>query len=218
MQTEKGLHPLTTPQAQRNTRRLPAARPRAVLRGLTLIELMVAIAVAAVLLSLAAPNFQQAVAKNRLSTAASELTGAIQLARAEAIRNNRRVTLCRSEDGSACSTASTPWPGWIVFVDSDGDGTRDNNEPVVKAGTIDGQVQLLSSAALTANGERITFRGDGTARASNGQSLRAGTLSVCLPLLDPPENVRDVSLAFGSRTVVHKRNSGGACSTPGDTL
>lgn len=186
-------------------------------RGLTLIELMMAIAVGAILVALAAPGFQQALGKNRLSTAASELTGAVQLARTEAIRNNRRVTLCRSEDGSACSSASSTWPGWIVFVDTDGDGLRDSNEPVVKAGTIPSPLQVQSSAALTTAGERITFRGDGTARAGSGQQLLAGTLSVCIPVTDPADNVRDVSLAFGSRTVVRKRNTAGACDRPADT-
>lgn len=189
------------------------ARPR----GFTLIELMIAVAIAAILLALAAPNFTQALGKNRLSSAASELTGAVQLARAEAIRNNRRVTLCRSEDGSACSSSSSTWPGWILFVDSNSDGVRNSTEPVVKAGTFDSPLRTLSSASLTSAGERITFRGDGTARASNGQSLLAGTLSVCLAATDPADNVRDVSLAFGSRTMVRKRNANGACSTPSDT-
>ena len=192
-------------------------KPRRRVRGLTLIELMIAVAVGAIAMALAAPNFKQALGKNRLSSAASELTGAVQLARAEAIRNNRRVTLCRSEDGSACSSSSSTWPGWIVFVDTNGDGVRNSGEPVVKAGTLDGPVLALSSAALTAAGERITFRGDGLARASNGQSLLTGTLSVCLGATDPAENVRDVSLAFGSRTVVRRRNAAGSCSTPSDS-
>ncbi len=194
----------------------PLSGPRRA-RGLTLIELMIAVAVGAVLLAMAAPSFQQALGKNRLSSAASEVTGAVQLARAEAIRNNRRVTLCRSEDGSACSASSSTWPGWILFVDTDSDGVRDSNEPVIKAGTFDSPLRALSSANLTAAGERITFRGDGTARASNGQSLLTGTLSVCLPASEPADNVRDVSLAFGSRTAVRRRNAAGACNTPGDS-
>ena len=186
-------------------------------RGLTLIELMIAVAISAILMALAGPSFQQALGRNRLSSAASELTGAVQLARAEAIRNNRRVTLCRSEDGSACSTSSSTWPGWIVFVDTDGNGVRDSGEPVVKSGTFDGPLSARSSANLTSAGERITFRGDGIARAANGQALMNGTLSVCLPVTDPAENVRDVSLAFGSRTAVRRRNAAGACNTPSDS-
>ena len=82
-------------------------------RGLTLIELMICLAVGGVLVAIAAPNFQQAMNGNRLSSAASELIGAVQLARAEAIRNNRRVVLCGSADASSCATASSTWSGWM---------------------------------------------------------------------------------------------------------
>lgn len=186
-------------------------------RGLTLIELMMGIAVAGILLALASPSFQQALNGNRLSSAASELTGAVQLARAEAIRNNRRVTLCRSADGSACSSSSSTWAGWIVFVDLNADGVRGSGEPIVKSGTFDGSLVVKSSANLTAVSERITFRGDGTARASDGQSLLTGTLAVCVASTTPALNARDVSLAFGSRTTVKKRNGSGACATPSDS-
>jgi prepilin-type N-terminal cleavage/methylation domain-containing protein len=71
-------------------------------RGLTLIELMMAIAIAAILLAVAAPSFQQALNGNRLGSAANELASAINLARAEAVRQNRRAVLCRSTDDSAC--------------------------------------------------------------------------------------------------------------------
>ena len=47
---------------------------------------------------------------------------AINLARAEAVRQNRRGVLCRSVDGSACDGTSSNWGGWIVFVDVDADG------------------------------------------------------------------------------------------------
>ena len=185
-------------------------------RGFTLIELMIALALAGVLMALAAPSFQQSLAGNRLSTAASELAGAVQLARSEAIRTNRRASLCRSTDGSACSGSSSSWPGWIVFVDTDGDGVRDANEPVVKSGTFDGPVQVLSSSNVTALSESITFRGDGIARAANGQTLLTATLAVCLPTLQPAENVREVNIALGGRTAMRRRNATGACATPDD--
>lgn len=186
-------------------------------RGLTLIELTMAAAVAAILLAIASPSFEQALNGNRLSSAAGEFTAAMQLARSEAIRANRRVTLCRSADGSACSTTGSTWPGWIVFIDSDADGVRGLLEPVVKSGTIDTPLQGLTSASLTELGERITFRGDGTARAADGQTLLVGTLSLCMATTQPAENARDVGIAFGSRTAIRRRNGGGACATPANS-
>lgn len=184
-------------------------------RGLTLIELMIAVAIVAILMAVAAPSFEQAINGNRLGSAAGEISGALQLARSEAIRSNRRVVLCRSVNGSDCSATSATWDGWIVFVDTDGDGARGGAEPIIKAAVIDAPLQLLSSPALTAAGESFTFRGDGTARNAAGQLMNA-SLAVCLPTTRPSENVRQISLAFGSRTAARRRNAAGACSAPTD--
>lgn len=184
--------------------------------GFTLIELMMTVAVAGILLALAGPSFREALLRQQVSNAAGELVAAVQLARSEAIRNNRRVTLCRSADASACDASTSTWAGWIIFVDTDADGVRDATEPVLRGGTIDAPVTLHASANLTALGERITFRGDGTARAADGQTLLAGTLAACVATTRPAENVRDVSLAFGSRTAVRRRDAAGACSAPAD--
>ncbi|MDP1900257.1 MAG: GspH/FimT family pseudopilin [Rubrivivax sp.] len=185
--------------------------------GFTLIELMVTVAVAGILLALAGPGFREAIHANRLGSAANELVAAVQLARAEAIRSNRRVTLCRSADGSACDATSSTWPGWILFVDTNADGVRAAAEPVIKSGVFDIALVVKSSARITALTERINFRGDGLARAADNQTLLAGTLAVCVAATQPAENVRDVSLASGSRTRVGRRNGGGACGVPADS-
>lgn len=186
-------------------------------RGLTLIELMMVIAIAAILLAVAAPSFQQALNSNRLGSAANELASAINLARAEAVRHNRRAVLCRSTDGSACNSGASTWGGWIVFVDSNADGTRNAGEPLIKSGTFAAPLVVKSSANIAAVGESITFRADGTARGDDNVTLLTGTLAVCMATSLPAENVRDLSLAFGSRTAVRRRNGAGACDTPNDS-
>ena len=186
-------------------------------RGLTLIELMMTIAIAAILLAVAAPGFQQTLNSSRLSSAVNELASAINLARAEAVRQNRRGVLCRSVDGSACNGTSSNWGGWIVFVDVDADGVRDAAEPVIKSGTFDPSLVVTSSASIAGVNERISFRADGTARAADNVTLLTGMLAVCMTTTLPAENVRDLSLAFGSRTAVRRRNGGGACGTPNDS-
>ncbi len=186
-------------------------------RGMTLIELMMAIAIAAILLAVAAPSFQQALNGNRLGSAVEELSSAMNLARAEAVRANRRAVLCRSTDNSACDGTASTWPGWIVFVDTDGDGVRDAGEPLIKSGRFIAELVVTSSANIAAVNERISFRADGTARATDNVTLLTGMLAVCMATSLPAENVRDLSLAFGSRTAVRRRNGGGACGTPNDT-
>ena len=89
-------------------------------RGFTLIELMVTLAVAAVLATLAAPFLRDFVTKNRAAGISNELTGAILRARNEAVTRNACVSLCASDDASdetpTCSAGDNWQDGWIVFV------------------------------------------------------------------------------------------------------
>lgn len=75
-------------------------------RGFTLIELMVTVAVLAVLVALAVPSFSDFLEKARVRGAADELASQFSLARAEAMRTDRNVTLAiKGEDGTWCSGA-----------------------------------------------------------------------------------------------------------------
>jgi type IV fimbrial biogenesis protein FimT len=87
-------------------------------RGFTLIELMVTLAVAAVVLGLAVPNFTQMMRNNNSITAGSELSVAINYARSEAVKRAKRVSLCASSDGLTCLAAGNWKEGWMVFVDN----------------------------------------------------------------------------------------------------
>jgi type IV fimbrial biogenesis protein FimT len=62
--------------------------------GLTLVELMVTVAVAAVLLMIAVPSFKNITLSNRLDTAANDLVNAINVARMEAIKRNTSTQFC----------------------------------------------------------------------------------------------------------------------------
>ncbi|OXS15851.1 type IV pilin [Zobellella denitrificans] len=64
--------------------------------GLTLVELLVAIAVLAVLLTLAVPSFQELRQQYQVRSAGMVVYSDLQLARSEAIKRNRAVTVCFS--------------------------------------------------------------------------------------------------------------------------
>lgn len=66
--------------------------PKAV-AGFTLIELMVTLAVVAITLAIGVPSFQGVVSDNRLTGAANNLIGALNVARSEAIKRGRSVVL-----------------------------------------------------------------------------------------------------------------------------
>ncbi len=104
-------------------------------KGFTLIELMVTVAVAAILLTVGVPSFRATVENNRLTAAANELVGALNLARSEAIKRGVRVTVCKSADGATCTTSSDWEKGWIVFVDLNGDGIFDDDGDTIPCET-----------------------------------------------------------------------------------
>lgn len=98
------------------TRSSPPHAGRLDYRGFTLLELMTALTVIGILLTVGVPTFFDVVRDNRATANANELVSALSIARSEAIRRGVRVSVCRSSDGATC--IGTWSDGWIVFTDS----------------------------------------------------------------------------------------------------
>lgn len=135
-------------------------------RGFTLIELLITMVMAGILLALAAPAFHSFIQNNRITSQANELLTTLAIARSEAIKRKQGITVCSSTDGSTCSGS---WnQGWIVFADTDTDGTVDAGETILRvwgplaggstvttipAGTISSSFDRLGGASNT-----VTFQ------------------------------------------------------------
>jgi len=91
--------------------------------GFTLMELMIAVAIVGILLTVGVPSMKTFLQSNQLIATTNELLSAIHVARSEAIKLNKSVTVCASSNGTSCaSSESGNWrKGWIVFADANRD-------------------------------------------------------------------------------------------------
>lgn len=188
--------------------------------GFTLVELLVSIAIAAILISIAAPSYVALTNTNRLATQANDILGGLMIARSEAIRLNQRVVFCRSDDGSTCSAATDAWKGWLVFADTDGTDTPSTSE-ILRSGTISDAsgMSVQASAAITGQTNRIRIGSDGFARTAPGSSsaLLQAKLSVCIVTTSPAHNARELRIASGGRPLIVQVDNDGACPTPSNS-
>ncbi|MBX3704489.1 MAG: GspH/FimT family pseudopilin [Steroidobacteraceae bacterium] len=114
--------------------------------GFTLLELMMAITVLAILLAIAVPTFGSVIRSNRIATATNELVTALTLARSESMKRGDSVTVCASDDSALCAGSEDWSTGWIVFVDTDGNGSRGAGEPLLQAWTAIGAGLALDAS------------------------------------------------------------------------
>lgn len=105
---------------------MPVVHPSATAKGFTLIEMVVTVAVVAILLTVALPSFNESIARNRIVSEVNGFIAAASLARSEAIRRNLTTGVCASNNASTCG--GTWANGWIVWVDADQDGIPDAGE------------------------------------------------------------------------------------------
>jgi len=148
-------------------------------RGFTLVELLIALAVVAILVGMAAPSFQDTLADVRLTAEQNRLVKALRQARSEAIKRVGTVTLCKSDDGGACGGS---WgDGWLLFAETAAAGTLGNFDAgdtrIAAHRSSPGQFRSAASATLRPNGpaavDSISFGARGRA------DWTLGTLVLC---------------------------------------
>lgn len=135
-------------------------------RGVTLIELMVTIVILAILAAVGMPAMARFINDTRVSGTTNEFVSALNLARMEAIKRGRLVTVCRSTDpevGAATCTSGSDWStGWIVFVEASSGGALGTNvEPdniLARHGALSAGVYAQQQGGKT---DPITFNGTG---------------------------------------------------------
>ncbi len=163
--------------------------------GLTLVELMVTVAVLAIVLTIAIPSFNGIIASNRLTGPANEVLSMMHFARSEAIRLNQSIQLCKSNtNGTACDNSSGKWPGVLVM------------RPTT-SGTPELLRQLMFDTSLTIHGQHtpLVFNAQGFIRSDANVAI-SGTLRVCSTAKSLSENSRDLAYVSGGRVSISRTN------------
>lgn len=157
--------------------------------GFTLLELMLVVALAAVILGIGAPNFRQFLLNNRMTGAANDMLAAIHTARSEAIKRHQQVVMCFSANPTAnvpaCAGDGTQ--GWIVWVDdrdpatpeaNDNNGVPNADEPIiVRHNAIPVSIQTRSTPA--GNAGYVAFNTAGFSRQIAALGTRINGVVLC---------------------------------------
>ncbi|HEV7633266.1 MAG TPA: GspH/FimT family pseudopilin [Steroidobacteraceae bacterium] len=137
-------------------------------QGMTLIELLTAMLVVAILMGLAVPSFREFTQNNRTIAATNELVTALNLARSEALRRATTTVVCASSNQQTCSGSTTWTTGWIAFNDANSNGVVDANELLQAWSGVNGG--LVASATQ----DRAAYNAMGMAQLAGNITFRVG--------------------------------------------
>jgi type IV fimbrial biogenesis protein FimT len=137
-------------------------------KGFTLIELLVTLTIVGVVMGIAVPSMSEMIKNNRLTTQVNTMISTLLTARTEAVKRQKTVFICKSNDGVNCVVAGNWTQGWLMFVDQDGNGayTAVADGPPLRvqtqapgvvtvtttAGTINNLIGYLPTAGIIAPG------------------------------------------------------------------
>lgn len=144
--------------------------------GFTLVELVMVLALVAILQMLAVPAMSAMADVMRVQSATQSFSSSIQLARSEAIKRNARVVLCKSDTGSRCVRTGGWEQGWIVFQDVNNNAQIEAGEPLMQR-----EPALVGALRLTGNAQvesYLSYTPLGNTSSTSG-AFQAGTFTIC---------------------------------------
>lgn len=156
--------------------------------GFTLFELLFAIAILAILVSLALPTLHGLSVRYRMELDMQLYKRYLALARHYAIAHVTQVTICPLIENHCNVTDWGKAP--TIFHDLDGDGVRSPNEKIIQVGE-----DLASNIHFSYPRPAITYRADGTPKG-----LHNGTFRYCVKGINGELYGQALSLSYSGRT------------------
>ncbi|HET6553365.1 MAG TPA: GspH/FimT family pseudopilin [Dyella sp.] len=138
--------------------------------GVTLIELLVTVAVLAILAMVATPELRSLWFNHEVNTALNALRGDLAYARQEAVQRGTSVSLCPG-NGTRCSQGASYDEGWIIYTSTDGSAADVSFDESIAQLRLLKRVTRQGNVALrAADGNRVTFGPQGQLKAVEGRS------------------------------------------------
>ena len=128
--------------------------------GFTLIELITVISLIAIAAVWAAPSMASLIRSNRASGEINQVGASIRYSKSEAIKRGLNVIICPSSDSASCSSSNNWGNGWIIYVDSNSNGSLDSGEPILKT---EQKFQTNDQLLASGNASNLKFNRDGFA-------------------------------------------------------
>lgn len=173
--------------------------------GFTLIELMVTVAIAAVLMVVAAPSFVQYKRNSELTSLANSLLASINASRSEALKKGRSAFV---------RPLTSDWAGgWVVFVDSNGDNLYSDGVDFLVSRQDAAKSYFGISGNSTASGSSPYVRFDSAGYSTDtASSPVALTLTIQRTDVSDTEQVRRLVVARTGRVRVCKPSVDATCT------
>jgi type IV fimbrial biogenesis protein FimT len=151
--------------------------PRGLNAGFSLVELVVALGIGAMLVAVAVPSWGWWIGNEQVMNHAMLFAKSMQLARSEAIKRGHRVNLCKSADGIQCADTGGWDQGFLMHEDTGTKGEVDGDDVVIRIEPPTRGIHVASNKPLA---DYVSFTAFGHARMLNG-ALQMGTFTVCKP-------------------------------------
>lgn len=180
-------------------------------RGMTILELMMAVAVGTILIAVGVPSFVTTIRNSEMTSATNALVGGLHAARSESVKRRARVTICRSKLDGGNPTCDATGPDLTVFVNAANDMTIDpgDGDIVIQSAPWLPATISISSAEVP---PVFSFNASGFTRTVGGATV-SGDVVFCGPRGNP--GARVLTLAPTGRPLVrHHGDVAGATDCP----